>query len=42
MIGDVWRELKNYQLPIARKFLNQEAKNILMRKLKKSEIYFTS
>jgi len=42
MIFDVWRELKNYQLPIARKFLNQVAKNILLKKQKKSEIYFTN
>lgn len=42
MIGEVWRESKNYQLPIARKFLNQLAKNIPMRKQKKSEIYFTN
>ncbi len=42
MIRDVWRELKNYQLPIARKSLNQVAKSIPMRKQKKSEIYFTN
>jgi hypothetical protein len=32
MISEVWRELKNYQLPIARKFLNRVVKNIPMRK----------
>lgn len=26
MIGEVWRDSKNYQLPIARKSLNQVAK----------------
>lgn len=42
MIRDVWKVLRNCQSHIARKFLNQVAKNIQMRNQKKSEIYFIS